>query len=231
MQSSTHYFVLSLGADCTVLYEAFRDFLIEVENQGFPVLASGTGDDQRRAYMRVVNESLGHHQQDQPLGLIVVGDPLLQAAFDSESKNGTAVVGRIQGDRTGTRTSDLGQIVWPVMKDTISGVIEQALRELKVVAQQGRIRPGLDLVVAAVNGGARGTLLVEDDYHVRGSLAGEIRPGMISPDVDIRDTIDDAVDAVVERVLESGGNAVFMPPGTLRDQDRIVLLLKEESES
>ena len=39
---------------------------------------------------------------------------------------------------------------------------------------------------------------------------------------------DDAVDAVVERALANGGNAVFMPPGTLRDQDRIVLLLREE---
>ena len=52
---------------------------------------------------------------------------------------------------------------------------------------------------------------------------------LLSADVDIRDTIDDAVDAVIERVLEAGGNVVFTPPGSLRANERIVLLPRDLS--
>jgi hypothetical protein len=46
-----------------------------------------------------------------------------------------------------------------------------------------------------------------------------------SPEIDVRSAIDDAVDAVIEQVLESAGHVVFTPPGRLRDRERIVLLL------
>ena len=32
-----HYYVLSLGMEASVLFEAFRDQLVEIRNQGFPV--------------------------------------------------------------------------------------------------------------------------------------------------------------------------------------------------
>lgn len=41
MPFSTHYYVLSLGTRTSTLFEAFRDALISVENQGFPVVAPG----------------------------------------------------------------------------------------------------------------------------------------------------------------------------------------------
>lgn len=50
---------------------------------------------------------------------------------------------------------------------------------------------------------------------------------IISEDVDIRDVNDDAVDAVIERVLGSGGNAVFVHSGALADRGRIALLLRK----
>ena len=49
---------------------------------------------------------------------------------------------------------------------------------------------------------------------------------MMTTNVDVRDAIDDVVDAVIEKVLESAGSVVFTPPGALRDQERIVLLLR-----
>ncbi len=55
------------------------------------------------------------------------------------------------------------------------------------------------------------------------------QPPAISPDVDIRDEGDDAVDAVIERLLASGGSAVFVRSGSLTDRGRIVLLLRESN--
>jgi sugar/nucleoside kinase (ribokinase family) len=42
--------------------------------------------------------------------------------------------------------------------------------------------------------------------------------------VDVRDALDDAVDAVIERALAGGGRVVFTPNGSLAAWDRIALL-------
>jgi hypothetical protein len=71
-------------------------------------------------------------------------------------------------------------------------------------------------------------LLVEEDYHMRGSIAGPEDAPVLSPEVDVRDVIDDAVDAVIEKVLLTGGNVIFTPGGYLVDLKRIALMLPEE---
>jgi hypothetical protein len=235
MIPSTHYYVLSLGAEGTNLYEAFRDALIGVENQGFPITppisASATPTNAtRRALMRTVDECFDYYDSRERLGLVLVGDEEFQSAFDSVTTHASAVVGRVNGDRTGVGASDLGQMVWPVVKESISAVLDRAMRDLDECSREGRVVSGLDAVVAAVGGGVRGTLLVEDDFRVRGSLAAGTQPPVISEDVDIRDVNDDAVDAVIERVLGSGGNAVFVHSGALADRRRIALLLGEMRE-
>ena len=232
MIPSTHYYVLSLGAEGTSLYEAFRDVLIGVENQGFPttppISASPTATEAaRRALMRTVDDHFDYYDSRERLGLVLVGDEEFQSAFDSVTKHGSVIIGRVRGDRTDIRGHDLGQIVWPVIKELISDVIDRAMRELDEFSREGRVELGLDAVVAAVGGKGRGTLLVEEDFHVRGSLAKGLQPPVISNDVDIRDVNDDAVDAVIEQVLAAGGNVVFMHSGALADRGRIALLLRE----
>jgi hypothetical protein len=73
-------------------------------------------------------------------------------------------------------------------------------------------------------------LLVESDYLVKGGLNKGTDGPAISREVDIRDPIDDAVDAVIQRLLEMGGRVVFLPPKSLQEHDRVVLLPNKESE-
>ena len=94
-------------------------------------------------------------------------------------------------------------------------------------AERGQATAGLEAVARLVNTGVQATLLLEDDYHVRGSISGTDQLPVLSPDVDVREVIDDAVDAVIEKVLASGGNVVFTPAGSLSDQNRIVLVLHD----
>lgn len=230
MQVSTHYYVLSLSSRTNTLFEAFRDSLITVENQGFPVVAppwtSDSRDgDQLRDLARTVDERFAHYYTLDPLGLVVVGEEEMQSAFSSVTAHGTAVIGRVDGDHTTTSARALGQMVWPVVKEAMSGVLDMAMRGLEASSGRGWMTSGLEAVARAVSRGARATLLVEDDYRIRGSLGGVNESPVISPDVDVREAIDDAVDAVIERVLQSGGNVVFAPSGSLSDRNRIVLLM------
>ena len=216
-------------------YEAFRDTLIRVENQGFPVTrkthgSAPSGRDASRELMRTVDECFDFYDSHERLGLLLVGDEDLQAAFDAVTTHGSAVVGRVKGDRSGARATDLGQIVWPVVKEVISAVRERALRDLQESSREGRVVSSLEAVAEAASAGAGGTLLVEDEYRVRGSLAPASQRPLLSRDVDVRDANDDAVDAVIERVLSGGGNVVFMGKGALADQERIALLLPEPAQ-
>ena len=95
--------------------------------------------------------------------------------------------------------------------------------------EERRVIDAVEQVIEAA-AGTRGTLLVEEDYRVRGSLVIASQPPAISPDVDIREANDDAVDAVIEQMLQSGGNVVFMHEGALADHGRITLLPGEYQE-
>jgi hypothetical protein len=230
MALSCHYYVLSLGAETGVLCEAFRDQLIEVRNQGFPVtrspgpLESGSLTD----FVRKVDGCLAHYHEPDPLGVVVVGSRRLLSAFAAVTVHGTAVIGQVPGDHTATSTQDLGQIVWPVIKRAMSKETERALRDLDDNAAAGRAVRGLEAVAGCVRNGSGGILLVEEDYHVRGSLDRTGRSPAVTSLVDVRDALDDAVDAVIEKALAAGGRVVFTPNGSLSEWGRIALLSRKE---
>ena len=100
-------------------------------------------------------------------------------------------------------------------------VLDAGSQKIRVVL----VACGLAAVSRLAGRGARATLLVEEDYRMKGRLGGTSESPVISPDVDVRDVMDDAVDAVIEKVLASGGNVLFTPGGSLRDEKRIVLML------
>jgi len=230
---STHYYVLSLGANSNRLFEAFRDFLITIENQGFPVKpevppsSSVNAVDRKRLreLARTVDQCFDHYYINEPLHLVVVGDKEMQLAFSSVTAHGTSVIGCIDGDHSATPARELGEIVWPVVKEAMSGVLDRAMHDLSDSARGGQMVSGLESVARLANKGEPGTLMVENDYRLRGRVAEANESQVISTEVDVRETMDDAVDAVIERVLHCGGNVVFVPPGSLSDWNCIVLLL------
>jgi len=229
MSPSTHYYVLSLGARATTLFEAFRDSLIEVENQGFPVIsppeATRVLDDRQLAKsMHIVDESFGHYYSLDPLRVVVVGEKYLQSAFHSVMTHPEAVIGRVEGDHTATSPRDLGQIVWPEVRRAMSGVLEDTTAKMSR-AHPGDFASGIEAVIRLVSRRVRATLLVEDDYHVRGGIGGTTESPLICPDVDVRAVMDDVVDAVIKTVLECGGRVVFTPSGSLDGRKQVAVLL------
>lgn len=227
MSLSTHYYVLSLAAGTSLIFEAFRDFLIELENQGFPIAGPGTaagpcneGDLEKLTH--TIDYCFGKHYAVAPLQLVVVGEQEMIDAFRTVTVHEHAIVGCVEGDHTRTTERDLGRIVWAVVREAMSGALDTAMDDLRAHAARGSAASGLDAVARQVEKGARTTLLVEENYHMRGGLAGTGDAPVISPEVDVRDAIDDAVDAVIERALGGGGNVIFAPGGSLGEQQRIV---------
>lgn len=225
-----HYYVLSLGINTSVLFEAFRDQLVEIRNQGFPV--PGPPDPQEPAsiaeFVSRIDRCLAHYHEPDPLGIVLVGEQALLSAFTATTSHGPSIVGRLAGDHSGTSLRDLGRIVWPMVKSVMSRETPRALRRLTHAAQAGRATCGLEAVAESVRDGVRGLLLVEEDLHVRGGLERPGRSPAVTAHVDVRDALDDVVDAVIEKALGPGGRVVFVPAGALRAWDRIALVPEEE---
>jgi hypothetical protein len=107
----------------------------------------------------------------------------------------------------------------------MAGLKETALRELEIAEKTQKLVVGLEAVGRCSDVQVGSTLLVEEDYHVRGSMKKMDQTLVVSRDVDVREVMDDVVDTIIERVLEIGGNVIFMNTGSLKRQKRIALIL------
>lgn len=233
MQLSTHYYVISLSDRSNALFEVFRDTIIDIRNGGFPVEVDsrlrGAADsidrkERLREVLRIVDQQFSVYFRHDPLQLLVLGEREMLDIFDSVTAHRDVIVGRVEGDYRATSMNDLGKIVWPVVREAISGLLEETLHDLETAVKDSRTVSGLAAVSQLVLTGTKATLVVEDDYHMRGSIQRTPQSLEISQEVNVMDEIDDAVDAIIEKVLESGGRVVFTPSGSLDKLGRIVLL-------
>jgi hypothetical protein len=231
VQLSTHYYVLSLSEGTNRLYECFRDNVIDVQNRGFPVESSvpiqRRGDlDVQQDLLRAVDLKFDGYHRQEPLKLVLVGENSIQSVFASVTVHEDLIIGRVDGDHTTTSPRALGKIVWPIVKEAMSGAAEDAMRDLEIASNAKNIAFGLDAVSRWADVSLGSTLLVEDDYHVQGSIQKTGRSTIISRDVDVREAEDDVVDAVIEKVLEGKGRVLFMRSGSLKKLERIALILR-----
>jgi len=230
LQRSIHYYVLSLGEKKNRLYEGFREKLIDIQNKNFPFEFSiDTGsqssrDTQIRDYLQQTNQRFSHYYEQEPLRLMVLGAQKNLAIFETLTTHQDLLIGMIKGDYTTTSPHNLGRIVWPVVKETISGVNENAMKELEIADKMNNVIFGIEAVGQLAETQTGATLYVEEDYHVIGSIQKTDRSPIISRHVDLLQVIDDVVDIIIEKVLQRGGNVVFLNSGSLITYDRITMI-------
>lgn len=230
LQRSIHYYVLSLGEKMSRLYEGFRYKLIDIQNKNFPFEFSidtdnqSSRDTQNRDYLQQTNQRFAHYYEQDPLRLVVIGEENNLAIFKTLATHQDLLIGMIKGDYTTTSPHDLGRIVWPVVKETISGVNENAMKELEIADKMNNVIFGIEAVGQLAETQTGATLYVEEDYHVKGSIQKTDQSLIISKHVNLLEVIDDVVDIIIEKVLQRGGNVVFLNSGSLITYDRIAII-------
>jgi hypothetical protein len=233
MRLSIHYYVLSLSDDSCKLYEGFRDVLITIENGDFPSVPIHNKNirqdiahmkDPIKRFYRHVDESFAKYFNQDSLKLILMGQKANQSIYRTVSAHDSDIIGTVNGEFIETSLFDLGQIVWPVVRDALSGDRERALQDMDSAIASGNIAAGLEQVWYLANSQTGCTLLVEDDYHVKGSVMKTDKKLMIMEYVDIMEVFDDVVDAIIEKVLENDGHVIFMDSGSLAKFQQIALI-------
>jgi len=230
MQLSIHYYVLSLSEQTSRLYEGFRDKLIDIQDANFPFEFSDAGkpasqDAQLKDFFHQTDQRFAHYYEQDPLRLVMVGEKNNLAVFKALTTHRELIMGTVGGDYAATSPHDLGMIVWPVVKEAIAGANKNAMHDLAIAAKANKIVSGIEAVGQSAETETSSSLYVEDDYHVKGSILKTDHSLVFSKHVNIWQVLDDVVDVIIEKVLQMGGNVIFLNSGSLIKLDRIALIL------
>jgi hypothetical protein len=235
------YRVLVLGHQAR-LFDAWTTVLEEHSAKPFPMRHTGPGgaaklpggpginplavrDDGMRQFFRSVDQAVAAVQRDNRLSLIVVGVDRNLAFFKEVTSHNADVVGMLTGNHEKTPPDKLGKLVWPIFDLAMTARRTEALVQLDSAVGVQRHNSGIDQVWRVANQGQVKMLLVEKNYKHPADLNGagdRLMPYTGKGPA----ALDDAVDEVIERVMESGGDVYFYADGELDVHQRIAAVLR-----
>jgi len=243
LNHSSRYWVLVLSEKPTRLYEGANEILTEVTSDGFPMTHDGPGgsaplpggfgvrrsaisDEYHRKFFRQVDSALQPFLQDDPLPLIVVGVDRYLAFFNEVTGHASAIAGSVTGSHDKTTAPELSKLVWPLVQEHLAAKRQEALDQLAKVVNTGKFVSSVGEVWRLAQEGRGETLLVEEDFHYPARLDASSAHLLPADDAAAPDVITDAVDEIIETVLNKQGKVVFVENGKLTDHQRIALTLR-----
>ena len=243
LNRSPRYWVLVLGEKPTRLYEATRETLVEITEGGFPLTHTGPGgeaplpggfgirksayrDERHRQFFRQVDAALRSFLLKDPLPLVMVGVDRFRAFFNEVSDHKDAILTSVTGSHSKTSAHKLGELVWPPTRQALAESRKKYLAELEQAIGERKFVSTIGEVWRLAQEGRGRLLLVEEDYHAparidKSGLHLEKADDPATPDV-----LDDAVDEVIQTVLEKQGQVVFVDNGALEQHRRVALVLR-----
>ena len=215
VQSADRYQVLCLSRDEVKLYEGNRDALDPIElAEGIPrtnaeALGDSTDSNDVRFFRAVDKGVLEHHSRPSGLPLILVAMTENLELFRRVGNNPSLMSDGARFDPGSLAPDRLREEVWKVVQphylQRLAGLVE-SFQEARAKRQaSGDVS---DIAQAAVAGRV-GTLLVDADQHVAGTLdtaSGRIDFAELS-----HPKVDDLLDDLAELVLTKGGEVVVVP--------------------
>ena len=159
------------------------------------------------------------------LPLFVLGAERILGHFKKMTKHSSAVSKYIQGNYEEATFPELNQLLAPHIIDWKKERQNELLKKLEVANGKMQLATGIkDVWREAMNQKGR-LLLVEKNYMVaarHGSQEAVIYKEETSGNTSLY--IKDAVDDVIEKVLENGGDVEFVEEGLLNDYQQIALI-------
>lgn len=224
------------------LFDAWTDVLEEHTARPFPMEHRGAGgaaklpggkginrsavrDDAQRAFYRTVYAAVDSLQRAHPLPLVLVGVDRSLAFYREVIHSADSVTAMLAGNHDRTPPAALGKLVWPVVQAASTVGRTEALVQLDQAVSANRHASGIDQVWRAVVTNQCRTLLVEKDFKY---------PANVAPTGDRLEpftgkgpaALDDAVDEVIEKVMQSGGDVYFYGPGDLDGHQGIAAIFR-----
>jgi len=240
------YRVLVLAEQPTRLFEGQGEDLEEVRNGQFPIAYTGAPGTTRTpdapqmrssnvreahllGFFKEVDEALTEVARNDRLPLVVAGTGRSITTFEEVSNNTDDIAVRVEGSYDNSPASAIGQLVWPRFQEWLAEQRQLAVREVEDAFGARRLASGLDEAWQTAKAGQGLQLVVEENYrqpaivHREGwelELVSEEDAGTGAAH------LDDAVDELIEMVLDKGGEVVFVEDGALANYGRVALILR-----
>lgn len=178
------------------------------------------------AFAREVDQALGAHLRLHPAPLVLVGATEVLARFTRTSRHLARLAGTVRGSHARTPLPQLAGLIRPVLDEYLRSRQEEALRLLDERVGARRVASGIDAVWLAARAERPEMLAVEQGLFHPARLSDDGDFLQPADDVEHPDVIDDAVDEVIEVVLQRGGWVALVEDGSLAAHDGVALSLR-----
>ncbi len=245
MNRTPLYWVLMLSEKPSRLYLARREQLVEVREYGFPQEFNGPGADvavhsgiganpsQERdralaKFMVNVDESLHAAVKDGPYPVLLVGLPQNLAAFREASRNERLVMADVPGGHDSLSASELGQLVWPTAQAALRERRQEIFGQVEQATGQGRAVSDLNEAWQAAQDGRVEVMVVRENLHLPAQVSADRRQLTLVETAAVGDSNAhaDAVDEMMEYVMQNSGKVVFVDDSELDDYNGLVMLTR-----
>lgn len=177
-------------------------------------------------FLRRIDDALGIVYNAYHLPLFVVGDERVCGHFKQLSRHKLLVQEYLHGHFEKAGSTELKALLKPAVDDWKKVIQQACLNKLNEARSRGKLAIGIEAVwEAATNKNGR-LLVIEKNYSCAVEQGGQ--PGMIrrvKPGEQTFAGIGDAVDDVIEKVLENGGDVEFVEEGALHEYQSVALIL------
>jgi len=197
-----------------------RTRLVEERNDRWPLHRDG--DQAQETWSRTVLAAITAEGASHVVPTVVAGTQ--RVARDILNAPGLETVGLVRGNHDRTGWVDLHTEAWPLVCDWLRGGDTHAVDRLEAARGARRYAGGIDEVWDLANDGRVELLVVERSYE----YPARLRDGHLvaADDVETPDVIDDAVDELIELVLQQRGRATIVDDEVLADHDRVAAVLR-----
>ena len=212
------------------LLEGLEGRLVSVAGSKFPRFADSTSsspDQQQATFLAEVDHALGTYLRVHSAPLFLVGPEPTLSAFRGLSRNLDRLAGTVIGHHLHVRPEFLSARIAPRLEEYLQSRQSEALELLSTRTGQTRTLHGIDSVWLGARWERPEMLAVEIDYFYPARLSEDGDFLTPAEDIEHPSVIDDCVDEIVERVLERGGWVALVHPGSIPNDSRIALTVKD----
>ena len=255
---SKPYFVLLLSEKTIQLFEGIWKDLREIEDESFPMeyvetysynvpsrSSSLAGSAHSKSFERDKSEleeirfTDFFRRADALLDEYLLGiAPLIVLApqeelswFVNSSRHKNKIIQKIAGNYHYSNKTEIADIAWSAMRRHLDNENEMLINEFLEKIGEHRAVNGLQQVWKATNEGNASKLLVEKDFRKPGFvlILNGTNHLYIRPPKKPHKILADAVDDIIELVLEKSGQVYFVDNGLLKDYKHIALITRYQA--
>lgn len=215
-----------------VVYKGMPENIADVTNShslpGWDYLDTEAFDEKNiHNYVRFIDDVIAREVNLNKLPVIIMGDVKIVGYMRSITANAKNIIGYVEGNYEHASSPEIRKRIEPLLEKMNEEAEDTALRVLASAVGTDHYESGIAQVWRAADEGRGRLLLVERDYVQMGTISEDGFALVLDEVVTVSARhIADAVDDIIESVIQKGGDVQFVRNGRLSAYERIALVTR-----